>query len=383
MLTKDYFPQWIAVGEAFIGRKKERDSLTHHVMSGHHTLLVAPRRYGKTSLSRQVLESTQMLSSETNFFLARTEKAVERKILAAVELILSQVENNLGRLIKKISACFSSTQNRWTLGIKGLASVELIPDSEVDIPDNIMTAFNLLESILKEKKQKAILYFDEFQQLNQIENGFVLQGAIREFAQSTKHVVFIFSGSNQKILHHMFDDQSMPLFELCERVQLHRINSEAYIRYINWVAKKTFNALLPVDCIEKVLELTENHPKRVYNLCYLLWKEATRIEDVTKAFVVTCWEDFIIDRANAVRLRLSNLNTGQIKVLTFIAADIDSQLTGKLAQRTLSLSSPSIVDAIAGLMAQDYISKTDNKYVVVDPLVKAVLVKYELDNLDR
>ncbi len=379
-MTTDHFPQGIAQGESFIGRDKETQSLIYNVNQGHHTLLVAPRRFGKTSLARHVLAKLKLPHAEANFFLAKTEQAVQSKIIRAVETILSQVEPQQGNLLTKVARFFTASKKRWTFGLKGLASIEITPSKEEDTSDTLFTALSLAEELLNNANKKAVLYFDEIQQLHSLKDGFTLQAAIREFAQMSKHIVFIFSGSNRRILHNMFDDKAMPLYELCERIRLDRISEENYSTYINDVAVKSLGKPLKSTDMATLLGHTERHPKRTYNLCYQLWKHAKG--SINEQLINESWDEFVDSRLTDVRLHLSQLNTSQLKLLTLIALGTDEPLTGKRAQERLNLTSPSIVEAKQHLLANDYIEETTNaRHQVIDPLIREVLVRHESGNV--
>ncbi len=47
---KVYFPSKLALGTQFCNRTEERAALHESINQGRHTVLVAPRRYGKSSL---------------------------------------------------------------------------------------------------------------------------------------------------------------------------------------------------------------------------------------------------------------------------------------------------------------------------------------------
>lgn len=376
----DYFPQGIAKDTAFIGRQKECQSLIYNIKHAHHTLLIAPRRFGKTSLAHHVLAKLDLPHAEANFFLAKTEKAVQSKILTAVEKILCQVEPQQVNLITKIANFFGKTKKQWTFGIKGLASVELTPVLEDSISDTLFTALSLAEDILAKEKRKAVLYFDEIQQLHLLKEGFTIQGTIREFAQISKHIIFIFSGSNRRILHNMFDHKAMPLYELCERIKLDKIAPEDYQIYLNKVAQKTFKKEMSDEDIQLILALTQRHPKRVYNLCYQIWKEAKKLPDAK--LIKKTWKNFIEARLTDIRLHLSRLNTGQLKLLTLIASEKTKVLTGKKAQTQLQLTSPAIIAARQYLIENDYVEQNnEGNYELIDPLIKEVLIGYEYGNI--
>ena len=60
MRPRDFFPLGKAYGEAFCNREKEAEKLLGNIQNGKHTFLVAPRRYGKSSLCEKVLEKSAL-----------------------------------------------------------------------------------------------------------------------------------------------------------------------------------------------------------------------------------------------------------------------------------------------------------------------------------
>lgn len=384
-LIEDYFPQGIAIGEAFIGRAQEVQELIKNIESGHHTLLLAPRRYGKTSLVVNTLRQLKLPYVEINFYLALSAKSVEKKILVGVQELLGKVIKKPEQILKSVQFFLQTAKKRWTLGFKGVLELEISPDDgEDNAPDNVLTALKLIEHILHKKQQRAIIFIDEIQEIYTLHHGKQLQGAIREFAQISKRLVFIFSGSNRRMLQQMFDDRSMPLYELCDRVILDRISPQAYGKYLNKVAEKTWKRPLEPEVLQKIIELSECHPKRIYNICYYLWRSCQekscppKVEDVESA-----WNVYVKQRVKDVRYHLSRQSAGQIKILTLLATGLPHPLTGRVAQRIVNLSGPSIVHALKTLEENDYIEKDlHGVYRIIDPLIRAVLAQYERQNLE-
>ena len=376
-MVQDFFPQGIAKGQSFIGREEEVTRLKKNIAAGHHTLLIAPRRYGKTSLAQNVISGLGILNNDVNFFLCRNGEAVERKIRACIAQALGKDDDLQEKVFSSLRDFFKHSKKKWTFGFKGVAGVELTPDDSDDVAGNIYTALTVLESTLNDLGKKAVLFFDEVQEIDLLDDGRQLQGAIREFAQISQHVVFIFSGSNRRLLHHMFDDSSMPLYELCEREQLHKISVNTYRAYLNHVASKTFDSPIDDSVLEAIFSITERHPKRVYNLCYQLWNDHPE-GNYTVDIVKEAWDSLLKMRVKDVRGKLSNLNNSQLAVLTFIATGNDTLVTSRDAQNKVNLSSAAIVKAIRYLEDEDFIEKhVEGNFALIDPLIKDVLVKYE------
>lgn len=383
----NYFPQGLATAESFIGRQKEMEWLMKNIQIGHHTLLLAPRRYGKTSLAINILQKLDLPYVEINCYLILSADALEKKFLLAAQTLLNNIISKPEQILTSVQSFFKKSKKHWTLGFKGIFGVEIIPEKDNNHADNILTTLQLIEDTLAKQKKNAVMFIDEIQEIDLLKENKQIEGAIRQFAQQSKSLVFIFSGSNRHMLLHMFDDRSMPLYELCDRIILDRISEESYEQYLNKVAKKTFDKFLPQETGQKIFELSERHPKRIYNLCFYLWRLCENANKVpTAQDVVDAWDMYVNQRLKDSQYHLRRLSAGQIKVLTLIATSFDQEITGQLAQKKVKISGPSIVKALQVLEMQDYIERMPDKfgpaYRVIDPLLRDVLVKYELGNLN-
>jgi len=78
------------IGENFINRDEERNRLTNNFSSGISTILLSPRRYGKSSLVRQV--ALEMQNQPVKFvfidlFNVRTEEDFYKQLLQIVKVL--------------------------------------------------------------------------------------------------------------------------------------------------------------------------------------------------------------------------------------------------------------------------------------------------------
>src|SRR3990167_2051609 len=101
-----YFPLGKAKGPTFCNRVNETQRLMQYIENGSHTYLVAPRRYGKSSLCEHVLAKIKTPSVTLDFHLSVNEKQAEHIILNGVtQLIgksigpLHQFQNLIGRYV--------------------------------------------------------------------------------------------------------------------------------------------------------------------------------------------------------------------------------------------------------------------------------------------
>ncbi|MDH5378973.1 MAG: hypothetical protein OEX00_11675, partial [Gammaproteobacteria bacterium] len=115
-MEKEYFPLWQATGDAFCNRVAERYELKQHLIAGRHTWLMAPRRYGKSSLIAQVqLELSTEQETQIKSYLIDLLPAYDRN--SVQEIIL----NGVGRLMGMLE---SSPKHAIQLALKFLSKLK-------------------------------------------------------------------------------------------------------------------------------------------------------------------------------------------------------------------------------------------------------------------
>ena len=370
----DYFPLGIARDGAFFGREAETKRLLNNITIGKHTLLTAPRRYGKTSLAKHVIKIAKLPYTEIDLFLIMDDKSIEYKIIKGVCSLIQAVSDTPEQWFGALRDFFNQANKKWTIGIQGV-TLKLTPSNHNDIADNILDALNALEYILQSKKQKAVLFIDEFQEITKSKVGGSIEGAIRHFAQESKYLSFIFSGSNRNILLGMFNDQSRPLYALCDHMVLNRIEPSYYKKYLNEIAKKTWHQSISAEVFANIIKLTQIHPHYVYVLCGYIWQNFPT-QEPTPADVVRLWDTYLDESIKEVRAELYKLSPGQLKVLTIICLAKYPEITGKDVQRQTNLTSGTIVYALRILEDMDYIEKQGAVFRIINPVVYGILERF-------
>ena len=94
----------------------------------------------------------------------------------------------------------------------------------MDTASTILNILERIEKLSKKYNKKLVLFFDEFQRIYQIAESHPIESVIRQVAQLTKTMSFIFSGSNRHLLYQIFNDRSRPFYKLCDRISLERIS---------------------------------------------------------------------------------------------------------------------------------------------------------------
>lgn len=373
-MSRHYFPKGIAKGDQFFNREESLKRLLDNFQEGVHTLILAPRRYGKSSLAKRAIVKSKLSFVEVDLFVAIDEQDIAQKIIFGVEALIQQVSKQPEQWVKSLKNYFLKSRKKWTIGIKDL-KLELIPDNPKTAPENILEALNALEHILSENSNQAIIFIDEFQEIAETKMAKAIEGAIRHFAQESRYVTFVFSGSSRSILKKRFKNNKNPLYGLCDEIFLDRIEAKYYIEYLQKVAGKTYNHPLNDAVIAEILALTDRHPRYVYALCFEVWLKCEakppNVQDI-KAI----WQGYVDFQQKDIREILANRSHIQRKLLEAIASGYDTELSGHGSQMRLQLSSSTIVQALKVLDEQDLIEKThEGHYRIIDPVIRHALSK--------
>ncbi len=371
----NYFPLGIAKGDAFCNRVLERKQLIGNITKGQHTIVISPRRYGKSSLILYSLDESQLLYERIDLFVAVSAKTIEEQILNGVKNLLNRVSTVQEQVVSVIKNNLKNLKSKWIVGTDGF-KIELIPSQESDSVSVITESLQMLENVLRKKETKAVFFIDEFQEIGVLANSKGIEGAIRHVAQESENLRFIFSGSNRHILANMFDDRSRPLYSLCDRITIDRITEEDYITYINGVSNKTWGKDLEKSVFDEIFLLTERHPYYMNVLCDKILSYCEN-RAPTSLDVTRLWQDYIFQEKSKTAKDLSSLSTSQKKLLIVISKGATKDLTSKATLHALDFSSAAIIKSLKLLEEEDYINRTiHGEYFMVDPLIKYSLILF-------
>jgi len=378
----DYFPSKLAIGEQFCNRVAEKALLKANIEKVRHTVLIAPRRYGKSSLVTNVIKAINCPVASIDLFLAHDDLAVTKRLLSGIGQIISQLLPLNQKILSKLQGLFGKF--RVTLGAHGFNLDMAQTASGYDVVDQIFSSMESLAQLTAEHKRTVVIFLDEFQDIREAESAKAIQGAIRHVAQASEWITFIFSGSNRRLLLELFDDATKPLYMLCERLTLTRIACADYETHLQLLADKKWHTVLEPILFDRIMFLTEAHPYYVNLLCHELWKNVTMptLDQVTEAWEY-CYECHY-DRLIAELEKLTAKQQDFLKTLAFYPT---TEPTGHTFIRASNLSVSGINQTVKALQDKDMvyrIKKIDNHFShmqvnqlrVLDPLLAHALRKY-------
>jgi hypothetical protein len=364
----------IVTAAAFADREDERARLAGDLADGQKVFLISPRRYGKSSLVRDVMRG-----------LAR------RKILT-VEVTVASSSSYIGFLESYAQALVAadtpvSRLRRWAADLLGAVRPELRFDADQAGRTKFAVAFPAVRSardaarvaaevfalpakIAAAKKQRMAIALDEFQSITAFDGGNV-EHALRAAVQEQRQVGYVFSGSEPSLMERMLGPRR-PFYKAGPVVRLQKIDPDDFATFID--ARFEGSGIAPETGLgDAIIDLAANVPYDVQRLAHETWddvkaagRKAAGLDDLHATLTRLLGEQHTMFEEAWQHLTLP-----QRAVLRAVVIEDGRELMSADVRARHRLPAPSTIQAaLAALLRQDIITKADGRYAAVDSLYR-------------
>ncbi len=218
-------------GENFTDREAETARLKANFENGINTLLISPRRMGKTFLVQKVkaiVNGKKIAVVYLDMFDCRSEYDFYNKLVSAVleqtasrkETIFQNIKGFLGRLSPRIS--FSPDPSMDFSFSLGITAKDYSPEE----------VLGLAERIAQKQERHIVICIDEFQQVGKFPGSVLVQKRMRGVWQLQKNVSYCLFGSKKHLMTNIFQRKSMPFYQFGDAVYLGTIPVEKWVPFI-------------------------------------------------------------------------------------------------------------------------------------------------------
>ncbi len=265
------------MGAHFCNREEEIRELLSDVRNAQNVMIYSPRRYGKTSLIKQVLERARVEGVHSVF--VDLYPVLEEKDLIA--LFASAVPAGFGGKIEQAlqmaRSLFSRLIPQITVDDSGKPIVQFSFDPNQDIKVYLEDIFSALESYSEKGDRKVAVVFDEFQQIGLFKNDRI-EKMLRSRIQTHRNISYIFMGSQQHLIYDMFHNPSRPFYRSCKPFRLKKIAKEPFVRFIREKFDQTSKSI-PAENALEIVAFCEQHPYYVQYLSNIVWDRTEAAAD--------------------------------------------------------------------------------------------------------
>lgn len=351
----------------FTGRESEIRHLKANFENGINSILISPRRYGKTSLVNYVcrsLSETDIIIVRLDIFGCKTEyefynmlaAAVLKQTATKVQQWMEEARDFLARLTPKIGIPLDPTQE---------VNVSLGITPQTHSPEEIL---NLVETIAQRKQRRIVVCIDEFQEVGEFADTKHVQGRLRAAWQHHHYASYCLFGSKRHIMSKIFMNRSMPFYQFGDLIWLEKIPTADWTDYIVSHfsdAGRHISAALA----NSICKVVDDYPSYVQQLASIVLNHLEPGTTATEEVLRESVRELLLANEALFMQQIEPLTVYQMNMLRAIVSGIHSGYSETAVRRNFDLGSPSnIVRLREALKERDLVYSELKLLYITDPV---------------
>lgn len=349
----------------FCNRKDDIAFLHHQFNTNGNTILISPRRWGKSSLVEEA--SRKYAKKNVRFvfldlFKCRTpEEFYEAFVQACFKATNSKMEEAF------------QFATKWMKSLVPNLSFQPDQQSEFTIKFNLTKTvkeseiLNLPQLMAEKKGLRIIVCIDEFQNIQHFPYPVEFQRKLRGYWQTHSGVHYCLYGSKRHLMVQLFESSDLPFYKFGAVHYLKKIDLAEWIPFVENKFKKNGKSVSH-EQIATLCEAMEMHSYYVQQVFQILWYisgNRVKASDVEEALQR-------LSQQNELQFQkiVEGLTTYQLNYLKAICSEVKS-IHSKDAIKQFSLGTTATIQrSIQALLQKDVIDTMGKEVMLVDPAFK-------------
>ena len=350
----------IATEKNFTDREKETADLVQNFMSLINTIIISPRRWGKSSLVNKaaklaMAQDSNLRICHIDLFNVRSEEhfysLLAQKVIAATstkwEEAIESAKSFFSHLVPKISIGTDSTNE---------VSIDFDWEEVKRNPDEVL---DLAEKIAKKKGLKIVICVDEFQNIAEFTDPDYFQKKLRSHWQLHQSVAYCLYGSKRHMMMEVFTDSSKPFYKFGNLMFLNKIETPCLVEFFK-------SRFADTEASHLIAKLVDNHPYYAQQLAQLSW---LRTKDVCTVEIVREAHTALVEQLSLLFVTITEtLTTQQLNYLKALIAGEKAISSTEVMHRYQISSTTSISRSKATLIKNDILDNKAGEISFQDPI---------------
>ena len=346
----------------FCDRAEETEELISNLQNGRNTVLISPRRIGKTGLIKNAFHHIMQTDKDARciyidiFATKNQHDFVELLTSAIAQEVMSKEKQAMKRLLE----FFGSWRPVFSTDpITGQPTVSV----SIEHTQTAVSLKNVFD-YLKQSSREVYVAIDEFQQIAYYpETG--TEALLRSYIQFVPNVHFVFAGSKRHLMSQIFYSPDRPFYQSTVSMGLEPLHEEIYYDFAKrfFEGKKgTLSSEVFHDIYHRFDGVTRNI-QLMLNRLYETEKNVVNLEQVNEAV------RYIVNRSSVQYEELIGFFTdNQLSVARAVANEglVVSPQSNDFARRYDLPSNSSIKTAMDYLIDKDVVCRTPSGYRIYD-----------------
>lgn len=356
----------IATEKNFTDREKETADLVRNFTSLINTIIISPRRWGKSSLVNKAAklamnQDSRLRICHIDLFNVRDEEhfysLLAQKVISATstkwEEAVASAKSMFSHLVPKISIGSDPTNE---------VSIDFDWETVKQNPDEVL---DFAEKIAQKKGLKIVICVDEFQNISEFTDADYLQKKLRSHWQRHQSVAYCLYGSKRHMMMEVFTNSSKPFYKFGNLMFLDKIDTHCLVEFFQRRFADT-NKRINDDAANLIVQLVENHPYYAQQLAQQSW---LRTKDVCRVEIVREAHAALVEQLSLLFVTITEtLTTQQLNYLKALIAKEKAITSTDVMHRYKISSTTSIARSKAALIKNDILDNKAGDISFQDPI---------------
>ncbi len=364
----------IVADQNFTDRERDLERLVSNFENKTNTILISPRRWGKSSLVAKAAEIAAKKNKDLRFCfidlynLRSEEQFYEHFALEVLKASTSKLEEIsstafkfIGRLLPKLIVG-NMPGNEVSLELDW-EEVRKNPDDILDLP----------ERISKDKNFRLVICIDEFQNIAGYDNQLDIQKKLRSHWQKQSKTCYCLYGSKRHMMMDVFTSPQMPFYKFGDIIFLEKISPENWLPFIIKRFRETSRDIKP-EAAGLIIKLAESHPYYVQQLAQQAWLRTKRM--CNSIIVTEAHESLILQMSLLFQTLTDSLSTTQVNFLNALISGETKFNSAEVLKKYRLGTSANISRIKNALVSREIIENQNKEFVFLDPIYRYWLKKY-------
>lgn len=322
----------IATNKNFTDREKETANLVQNFMSLINTIIISPRRWGKSSLVNKAAKLA--MAQESNLRICH------------IDLFNVRSEEHFYSLLAQ--KVIAATSTKW--------------EEAKHNPDEVL---DLAEKIAKKKGLKIVICIDEFQNITEFSDPDYFQKKLRSHWQLHQNVAYCLYGSKRHMMMEVFTNSSKPFYKFGNLMFLNKIETPCLVEFFKSRFADTGKSI-DNEASHLIAKLVDNHPYYAQQLAQLSW---LRTKNVCTVDIVYEAHTALVEQLSLLFVTITEtLTTQQLNYLKALIAGEKAISSTAVMHRYQISSTTSISRSKAALIKNDILDNKAGEISFQDPI---------------
>lgn len=352
-------------GDNFTDREQETKRLLANFNHGINTILISPRRWGKTSLVKKVCKvaaTDKLKIIYLDIFSCRNENEFYEAFTTAV---LKQTSSKFDEWVEHTKLYLSRIAPKISIGADPVNDFSISFETKQQ-SDSIDDILQLPERIATKKKIKIVICIDEFQQISEFKDSKTFQKRLRTIWQLQENTSYCLFGSKKHLMNELFEKKSYPFYKFGDVVYLPKIGIEYWEEYICQRFQATGKSISK-KLAREICMAVDNHSSYVQQLAWLVWVQTDKIA-TTDNFNVAMG-DLLDQNAVLFQRETENLTAYQMNFLRAVVQGVQSEFSTQEILIKYNLGTSSNITILKRALVKTELIEVENKKVsLTDPV---------------